>query len=315
MIDGQPNRKAPITEAVPKAPITRPERVERVHHVRRGDERVGRDGSWRAAAVHSWAAPGRWGEQHSPCRGPAALVKSRSRRVAYRAVSSPRPSARDAACSEHTNPLLQPWETPFQLPPFEQIRAEHFAPAFEVGDRRARRGDRRDRRAAGRTDVREHRRRVRPQRPTTDAHRAGVLQPDRVGDVARRCRPSSAMSRRSSPRTKARSTWTPQLFARIDALHARRGVRWRWTTSSVRLLERIHLDFVLAGARLGDAKRRRALRRSSSASRDCTPRSRRTSLPMSRAGSCGCASEHDLAGLPASVRDAAKGVAVERGAA
>ena len=30
-----------------------------------------------------------------------------------------------------SNPLLQPWDTPFGLPPFADIRAEHFAPAFE----------------------------------------------------------------------------------------------------------------------------------------------------------------------------------------
>src|SRR5437870_1345960 len=30
------------------------------------------------------------------------------------------------------NPLLQPWDTPFGLPPFKSIRPEHFVPAFEV---------------------------------------------------------------------------------------------------------------------------------------------------------------------------------------
>ena len=30
------------------------------------------------------------------------------------------------------NPLLLPWDTPFELPPFEHIRAGHFAPAFDV---------------------------------------------------------------------------------------------------------------------------------------------------------------------------------------
>jgi peptidyl-dipeptidase Dcp len=32
--------------------------------------------------------------------------------------------------TDHSNPLLQDWQTPYQLPPFEQIRCEHFAPAF-----------------------------------------------------------------------------------------------------------------------------------------------------------------------------------------
>ena len=31
----------------------------------------------------------------------------------------------------HTNPLLRPWETPHQTPPFDEITPEHFLPAFE----------------------------------------------------------------------------------------------------------------------------------------------------------------------------------------
>src|SRR5579871_2635766 len=30
-----------------------------------------------------------------------------------------------------TNPLLKPWETPHQTPPFDDIKPEHFLPAFE----------------------------------------------------------------------------------------------------------------------------------------------------------------------------------------
>ena len=30
------------------------------------------------------------------------------------------------------NPLLQPWDTPYGLPPFEAVHTEHFEPAFEV---------------------------------------------------------------------------------------------------------------------------------------------------------------------------------------
>src|SRR5438445_11567315 len=29
------------------------------------------------------------------------------------------------------NPLLQPWQTPFETPPFAEIAPEHFLPAFE----------------------------------------------------------------------------------------------------------------------------------------------------------------------------------------
>ncbi len=29
------------------------------------------------------------------------------------------------------NPLLKPWQTPFETPPFADIKPEHFLPAFE----------------------------------------------------------------------------------------------------------------------------------------------------------------------------------------
>jgi peptidyl-dipeptidase Dcp len=32
--------------------------------------------------------------------------------------------------TSETNPLLQPWQTPFETPPFAQIKPEHFLPAF-----------------------------------------------------------------------------------------------------------------------------------------------------------------------------------------
>src|SRR5690349_6763508 len=38
----------------------------------------------------------------------------------------------NAAPSEvQANPLLQPWQTPFETPPFAEIQPEHFLPAFE----------------------------------------------------------------------------------------------------------------------------------------------------------------------------------------
>src|SRR5579859_4456000 len=31
------------------------------------------------------------------------------------------------------NPFFEAWETPFELPPFDRIRPEHFPPAFDRG--------------------------------------------------------------------------------------------------------------------------------------------------------------------------------------
>src|SRR5215470_13956048 len=42
----------------------------------------------------------------------------------------PQPRARRDAGS---NPLLEPWSTPFAMPPFDRLRPEHFLPAFGRG--------------------------------------------------------------------------------------------------------------------------------------------------------------------------------------
>ena len=40
-------------------------------------------------------------------------------------------SAKTATPGVQDNPLLRPWQTPFETPPFGEIRPEHFLPAFE----------------------------------------------------------------------------------------------------------------------------------------------------------------------------------------
>ena len=37
-----------------------------------------------------------------------------------------------AACQSDVNPLLVDWNTPYQTPPFNEIKVEHYAPAFDV---------------------------------------------------------------------------------------------------------------------------------------------------------------------------------------
>ena len=41
-------------------------------------------------------------------------------------------SCTNEAATEATNPLLEEWTTEFGVPPFDKIKAEHFAPAFEA---------------------------------------------------------------------------------------------------------------------------------------------------------------------------------------
>jgi peptidyl-dipeptidase Dcp len=51
------------------------------------------------------------------------------------ALVSPKPAVAQLAppAAPNTNPLLQPWTTPFEAPPFGAIRPEHFKPAIEAG--------------------------------------------------------------------------------------------------------------------------------------------------------------------------------------
>src|SRR5213595_1865850 len=41
------------------------------------------------------------------------------------------PLENSAPVEAQANPLLQPWQTPFETPPFAEIAPEHFLPAFE----------------------------------------------------------------------------------------------------------------------------------------------------------------------------------------
>ena len=87
------------------------------------------------------------------------------------------------------NPLLQPWTGEYGLPPFAQVRAEHFAPAFERGDARPPRRDRRASatRASRRPSTTPWPRSTAPAACSTRVGGA-VLQPRPRARPRRRCR-------------------------------------------------------------------------------------------------------------------------------
>ena len=155
------------------------------------------------------------------------------------------------------NPLLQAWTAPFGLPPFPAIRAEHFIPAFDEA-------------------LRLYREEIAaiahsPQPPTfadtlAAFDRSGALL-SRIEKIFYNLTASEtssalqAVEREMSPRLAAHHSaiyLDAALFARVDALHGRRG-ELGLAAEEMRLLQRIHLDFERAGARLSsDAKARRA---------------------------------------------------------
>ncbi len=208
------------------------------------------------------------------------------------------------------NPLLQAWNTPYGLPPFDHIAAHHFAPAFAQA--------------------------MQAQAAELDAIAACALTPDfdntlrnldacgRLLDkisllfqnlTASETSPAlQAVQLEMAPRLAAHENalyMHAGLFQRIDGLHAERA-SLGLAPEELRLLERIHVDFVRAGARLEDQQRLRYGDIMTALARLCTQFSQNIlaeeaafSLPLSNAA--------DFDGLPAFVRAAAANAAAQRG--
>jgi peptidyl-dipeptidase Dcp len=210
------------------------------------------------------------------------------------------------------NPLLAPWTAPHGLPPFADVRPEHFQPALHAA-------------MAGHL-------------AEIDAIAANPAAPDFDNTVAAFDRTGRLLSRieslfynltasHTSPALQAvqREMAAPLaahanavymhagLFRRIDALHERRAAAG-WTPEQVRLLERIHLDFVRAGARLQGAAQRRYAE-VMEALAQLTTRFGQNVLHDEASWQLVLDDEAALAGLPGFARAAARQAAADRGLA
>ncbi|MBB4841800.1 peptidyl-dipeptidase Dcp [Paucibacter oligotrophus] len=153
------------------------------------------------------------------------------------------------------NPLLQDWTGPYGLPPFAQIEAAHFLPAFEQA-------------------LAQHRAELdaiaaQPE-PPSFANTLAVF--DRSGRLLTRLESLfySLAASATSPELQAaqralagplaaHNSWTYMhagLFKRVDVLHRERHALGL-DAQALRLLERVHLDFVRAGAKLAFAEQKR----------------------------------------------------------
>ena len=153
------------------------------------------------------------------------------------------------------NPFLSPSTLPYELPPFADIREEHYVPAFEAGM---------DEQLAEVAAITGN-----PEAATFD-NTIGALE--RSGAVLRRVSlvffnqsdsdttPGiQAVDAEISPRLAAHDDTIhldPELFARIDALHRQRDALGL-DAPSRHVLERYHARFVRSGARLGPAEQAR----------------------------------------------------------
>ncbi len=154
-----------------------------------------------------------------------------------------------------SNPLLQPWNTPFGLPPFEAVQAEHFEPAFDEA-------------------LKQHRAEIDaigadPQPPSFENTVAALDRSGRLLQSLENLFYNLASSETSPALQAVEMRLAPvlaahhsamsmdqALFARIDALHRARDML-ALSPEQRRVLERFHLGFVRAGATLGPAEQTR----------------------------------------------------------
>src|SRR5437764_2226087 len=153
------------------------------------------------------------------------------------------------------NPFFESWNTPFELPPFDRIRPEHFPPAFDRGMQE---------------HIVEIENIARSPEPPNFANTIEALERSarllrRVGRVFNNLTSSAtnpaldAIDRDYAPKLAAhrsRIMLDPALFARVDALWHQRD-KLGLAPDQLRLLDRHHLNFVRAGALLDPAQKAR----------------------------------------------------------
>jgi peptidyl-dipeptidase Dcp len=206
------------------------------------------------------------------------------------------------------NPLLQPWDTPHGLPPFDRLHPAHFEPALAAA--------------------------MQAHRDEVEAIATQAAEPDFDNTAAAFDRAGAQLSgiaaafynltsSATSPELQAvqRALAGPmaahhsavhmdaRLFGRIAALHARRealGAEQR------RLVERLHLDCVRAGARLPAAAQQRYAQVMQELAR-LTTRFAQNVLHDESSWQLALHGEAELAGLPDFVRASARQAAADRG--
>jgi peptidyl-dipeptidase Dcp len=212
--------------------------------------------------------------------------------------------------TSHDNPLIAEWTGPYELPPFADIRPEHYRPAFAAAF------------DAHRTEI--------------DAIIADPGEPSFENVIAARERSGKMLSnvatvffnlastdateelqaieREMAPRFATHSqaiATNPALFAKVEALWQRRDALGL-SSEQMRVLERYHRKHVRAGARLNEAGRKRMSEIAERLAELGTQFSQNV-LADEASYMLLLESEADLAGLPAFLRAAAAATAEERG--
>jgi peptidyl-dipeptidase Dcp len=209
-----------------------------------------------------------------------------------------------------TNPLLQTWQTPFGMPPFESIQASHFEEAFDKA-------------------LSQHQAEIAAisnnAEPPTFENTLMALEAS--GDLlnqtsnvffnlsASHSSPEiQSLERGLAPKLAAHSAalyLNAALFRRIDSLnHIKHQLQL--DAESIRLIERYHLDFVRAGAKL-EAKDRESFAQNSEKLASLFTQFSQNVLADESSFCLTLTNEEELQGLPSFVRQSAQKLAKDRG--
>ena len=211
-----------------------------------------------------------------------------------------------------SNPLLQPWDTPHGLPPFEKLAPEHFAPALDLalhehlGDIERIAGDLQAPRFDNTIAALDRSGRLLDRVASLFYNLASSETSPALQEVERRMAPVLAAHHNKVYTNAA-------LFKRIDALHAQRA-SLSLSSEQRRVLERIHFDFVRAGALLAPVAQERYGEIMQGLA-ELTTRFGQNVLADESAYRLLLRDEAELAGLPDFVRASARQAAAERGLA
>jgi peptidyl-dipeptidase Dcp len=214
--------------------------------------------------------------------------------------------------SPTSNPLLADWNTPYGLPPFAEMSAEDFVPAFSVA-------------------LKAHRDELDAiaNNPGDATFENTLIALDRAGRLLNRIELAfdNLTASETSPalQTAEREMAAPlaahgnaiymnaKLFKRIDALFQHRQ-SLNLNAEELRMLERVHTDFVRAGARLAPAEQKRYAELIEQLAVLTTQFSQNVLADEARFQLV-LKTDDDLLGLPESLRTSAKQAAIERGLA
>ncbi|MGA7816981.1 M3 family metallopeptidase [Caballeronia sp.] len=212
--------------------------------------------------------------------------------------------------TDNGNPLLQDWQTPYQLPPFQQIKPDHFASAFAVLF---------EQHLAEIDALADN-----PAAPTFDntvaAFDAAGAMLDRVRlTFENLCASESpaelqAVEREMAPLLAAHDshvTMHAGFFARLNAVHQQTAAL-DLSEEQQRLLQRLHTDFVRTGATLQGVARERFADIATRLA-DLQTQFAQNVLADESTYQLPLVTEADLAGLPEFLRQAAHSAARERG--